>query len=132
MTNYAHYPERARGFDCRYWEVEKRLPLLIHLPGDAAAGVRSDSAGHLDIAPTVLSLPPSATIPSTQCRNLRTGEALVPAEMGERLREARVRLEMSDIILAGDLIPWASGLAGRSTRRADTLSASGAPPPVVP
>lgn len=56
LTRHAGYPVRARGFDARYWREENRLPLLIHLPGDSAAGVYTGSAGHLDIAPTVLNL----------------------------------------------------------------------------
>jgi lipoteichoic acid synthase len=46
----------AQGIDYEAWQAQHRLPLLIHLPHDASAGVRSMSGGHLDIAPTVLSL----------------------------------------------------------------------------
>jgi phosphoglycerol transferase MdoB-like AlkP superfamily enzyme len=40
----------------RHWEVNRRLPLMIRLPGGAAAGIRNRPVGHLDIAPTLLSL----------------------------------------------------------------------------
>lgn len=56
LTRDAGFAPRAPGFDARYWREQNRLPLLIHLPGDSAAGVRTTSAGHLDIAPTVLNL----------------------------------------------------------------------------
>lgn len=46
----------APGSSFRYWLVRKRLPLLIRLPGGTHAGTRGAAAGHLDIAPTVLSL----------------------------------------------------------------------------
>ncbi len=44
------------GYDYRYWQLMNQLPLIIHLPHDQAAGTRSSTAGHLDIAPTVLNL----------------------------------------------------------------------------
>ncbi|MBW3628013.1 MAG: LTA synthase family protein [Gemmatimonadetes bacterium] len=56
LATYAGYPARDEGFDARYWGAENRLAFIIHLPGDAAAGRRPVSAGHLDIAPTVLNL----------------------------------------------------------------------------
>jgi phosphoglycerol transferase MdoB-like AlkP superfamily enzyme len=46
----------APGDAFRHWLVRKRLPLLIRLPGGAHAGPQRTMAGHLDIAPTVLSL----------------------------------------------------------------------------
>lgn len=54
---------RPAGLDPRGWRDEHRLPLLVRLPGDSAAGVYDVTAGHLDIAPTVLDLvgiPPSS------------------------------------------------------------------------
>ncbi len=56
LTRYADWPPPEKGLDARYWHVQNQLPLIIHLPGDAAAGTRSVSGGHLDIAPTVLNL----------------------------------------------------------------------------
>jgi phosphoglycerol transferase MdoB-like AlkP superfamily enzyme len=39
-----------------HFQVVKRTPVLIRLPGGAAAGVYSAASSHLDVAPTVLSL----------------------------------------------------------------------------
>jgi lipoteichoic acid synthase len=38
------------------WLERKRVPLVVRLPHGAHAGQRSEAAGHLDIAPTLLSL----------------------------------------------------------------------------
>ena len=38
------------------WTFRRKLPLLIRLPGGAAAGSRDTAGGHLDIAPTLLAL----------------------------------------------------------------------------
>jgi lipoteichoic acid synthase len=38
------------------WLERKRVPLVVRLPRGAHAGQRSEAAGHLDIAPTILSL----------------------------------------------------------------------------
>jgi len=38
------------------WLERKRVPLVVRLPRGAHAGQQSEAAGHLDIAPTVLSL----------------------------------------------------------------------------
>jgi lipoteichoic acid synthase len=151
LSRYAGYPERAPGLDHRYWLAEKRLPLLIHLPGDSAAGPRSGSAGHLDIAPTLLALlgisrphmvslgrdmtapgnslvvfrdgsfvlgptacvRPSPATATTQCRDTEDWRTLDPAGLRGAVEEARSRLEVSDLLLAGDLIPWASQLGSR-------------------
>jgi len=56
LERYAGFPPRARAFDYRYWQAAKRVPLLIRLPHDQSASRRSITAGHLDIAPTVLDL----------------------------------------------------------------------------
>jgi Phosphoglycerol transferase and related proteins, alkaline phosphatase superfamily len=160
LARYGGYPERQPGFDVRYWQVEKRLPLIIHLPHDAAAGVRSGSGGHLDIAPTLMALlgisqphmaamgrdltaegnslvvfrdgsfvvgdtacvVPSATIRTVQCRQMQTGRELVPERLRGHFEEARTRLAVSDILLAGDLIPWASQLTPGATPCPDTAS----------
>jgi lipoteichoic acid synthase len=47
------FPE---GDEYRTVRVRKNVPLLIRLPHAEAAGVRTATGGHLDIAPTVLSL----------------------------------------------------------------------------
>ena len=56
LERYAGFPPRAQGFDYRYWQAARRVTLLIRLPHDQSAGRRSITAGHLDIAPTVLDL----------------------------------------------------------------------------
>ena len=38
------------------WQLDRRLALMMRLPGQHAAGSRRDAAGHVDIAPTVLGL----------------------------------------------------------------------------
>jgi phosphoglycerol transferase MdoB-like AlkP superfamily enzyme len=55
LHGYMGYPPPDSS-SYRYWEAQNQIPLVIHLPGDAQAGVRSVTAGHLDIAPTVLNL----------------------------------------------------------------------------
>jgi phosphoglycerol transferase MdoB-like AlkP superfamily enzyme len=160
LGRYGGYPQRAIGFDLRYWHAEKRLPLIIHLPHDAARGVRTGSAGHLDIAPTILSLlgiseprmvefgrdlstggnsfvvfrdggfvigdtacvVPSSVTPVSQCGDLRSWRSLSVAKMQARFYAARDRLAVSDIILTGDLIPWASQLTEVTAGRSDTTA----------
>jgi phosphoglycerol transferase MdoB-like AlkP superfamily enzyme len=143
LATYAGYPARQPGFDARYWQAENRLAFMIHLPGDAAAGPRTMSAGQLDIAPTVLNLlgvenprmvtlgrdltqgkdklvvmrtgsfvladtvcvTPTAEIAHEECRTL-SGNAPLPAEhFKPRFEEARKRLDTSDLIISGNLIP---------------------------
>jgi phosphoglycerol transferase MdoB-like AlkP superfamily enzyme len=126
-----------------YFRVRKRVPFFIRLPNGEAAGVRGIPAGHLDIAPTILSLLGIAgpdrvmlgrdltrqyaplvvfrdgsfadgehffinrfgPISDSTCFQRLTGERL-PCEPLEAVRRAaRQRLEMSDLIIQGDLIP---------------------------
>jgi phosphoglycerol transferase MdoB-like AlkP superfamily enzyme len=56
MNGYAGWARPDSGHDYRYWSLQNQLPLIIHLPGDAAAGERANTVGHLDIAPTLLNL----------------------------------------------------------------------------
>jgi lipoteichoic acid synthase len=143
LERHAGHPARTPGVDPRYWQAEKRVPLIVHLPHDAAAGVRDVSGGHLDIAPTVLSLlgiedhtmvtlgrdltqgehsfvvlrdggfvvadtlclVPDATRASRQCHDLRTGTPLDPGRFEDRFARARERLEVSDLMIQGNLIP---------------------------
>lgn len=56
LTKHAGFGRRSPGFDARYWREENRLPLIVRLPGGEHAGVRTTSAGHVDVAPTVLGL----------------------------------------------------------------------------
>jgi lipoteichoic acid synthase len=127
----------------QHFKVVKRTPLIIRLPHGVAAGVRTVTSNHLDVAPTVLSL---LGIDDTRAvmlgRDLtRDGESLVIFRDGSfadgshyyvnhfgrtlasrcydadtaalvdcepleaRRREARERLEVSDFIVQGDLIP---------------------------
>jgi phosphoglycerol transferase MdoB-like AlkP superfamily enzyme len=125
------------------FKAVKKTPLIIRLPHGVAAGVRTVTSNHLDVAPTILSL---LGIDDTRAVMLgrdptRGGEllaifrdgsfadgahyyvnrfgrtlasrcyesetaALVDCEPLEaRRREARERLEISDFIVQGDLIP---------------------------
>jgi len=56
LTHYAGWAPPDSGFDYRYWAAQNQVAMMIHLPHDAHAGVIRETAGHLDIAPTVLSL----------------------------------------------------------------------------
>ena len=142
-------PELARllGFSeldrYRYWEVRKKLALLIRLPRGQHAGPRRVAGGHLDIAPTVLSLlgieaadrvmfgtdltKGTSTLVvfrdgsfsdgrhhhinrdhptlSSACYEVGSGERINCAPLQEKRQEALERLEMSDLILKGDLLP---------------------------
>jgi phosphoglycerol transferase MdoB-like AlkP superfamily enzyme len=133
-----------------HFKVVKRTPVIIHLPGGAAASAYTGTSSHLDVAPTVLSLlgiEDNSTV--MMGRDLtRSGEALAvfrdgsfaddthyfvnrfgrieasrcyDAASASRIdcvpleglqREARERLEISDLIVQGDMIP---ALAGQRT-----------------
>ena len=56
FTRYSRWAPPDTGLDVRYWQAAHRLPLIIHLPHDEAAGPRPVTGGHLDIAPTLLNL----------------------------------------------------------------------------
>lgn len=56
LRRNAGFEPGGAGFDARLWRERHRLPLLIHLPGDAGAGEYRVAGGHLDLAPTVLHL----------------------------------------------------------------------------
>jgi lipoteichoic acid synthase len=47
------WPENSEYHD---WQLKRRVPFIIRLPHGQAAGPRTVSGGHLDIAPTLLSL----------------------------------------------------------------------------
>jgi lipoteichoic acid synthase len=105
------------------WEVRKRLPLMIRLPHAEAAGAIDTPGGHLDLAPTVLSLlgvEPSAMValgrdllrgPGHQVvfrdGSFLQGDQRVRADAGDRagLEKAKEQLQISDWILAGNLLP---------------------------
>lgn len=44
------------GDTAKWFDVERRVPALIRLPGGAAAGVSTTTAGQVDLAPTVAAL----------------------------------------------------------------------------
>ncbi|MCC7368199.1 MAG: LTA synthase family protein [Chloroflexi bacterium] len=129
----------------RFW-VRKRTPLVVRLPHGAHAGERAVVGGHLDVAPTILSLlgvsvdegdygmmlgrdltaeRPSLTVfrdgsfaddryywvqrfgadASAGCYEIATGASVDCALLEPRRQAARERLEISDLIVQGDLIP---------------------------
>ena len=132
----------AAGDEYRTLQVRKKVPMLIRLPHGEQAGVRSATGGHLDIAPTLLSLlgirhesglmlgrdltqaqsslvvfrDGSFTDGTTwyahrvgltagTCYAVKTGQRVDCALVAEQRREARVRLEVSDLVVRGDLVP---------------------------
>jgi phosphoglycerol transferase MdoB-like AlkP superfamily enzyme len=139
--------------------LRKKVPLIIRLPYGQGAGARSVAGGHLDIAPTLLSLVGLAgesvmmgkdltlnddslvvfrdgsfidgayyyinrfgPTSNSTCYELETGQRVEPGILESKRSEALKRLEISDIIIRGDLIPALS--AGgvdplHSKRRAD-------------
>jgi lipoteichoic acid synthase len=133
---------------CEYdrFSVRKRTPLVIRLPGGAHAGERPVVGGHLDVAPTVLSLlgididdgdyevmlgrdltreRPSLVVfrdggfaddthyyiqrfgteDGPVCLEIATGRPVDCTTLEDQRRAARERLEISDLIVQGDLIP---------------------------
>ena len=126
----------------RTLQVRKKVPLLIRLPHGEKAGVKTVTGGHLDIAPTLLSLlgirhesglmlgrdltkgqsslvvfrDGSFTdgtiwyahrVGSTAgtCYAVTTGRRVDCAVVAAQRREARARLEVSDLVVRGDLVP---------------------------
>lgn len=125
------------------FRVRKTVPLLIRLPHGAAAGVRTATGGHLDLAPTVLGLLGIADDDGVMlgrdltrerdglvvfrdgsfadgahyfvhrfdatftpaCYEVGTGRTLDCGRLEARRREARERLEISDLVVRGNLIP---------------------------
>jgi len=143
LTTHGGFGRRAPGFDARYWREENRLPLIVRLPNGEHAGVRTTTAGHVDVAPTVLGLLGIGNhdmvmlgrdlmqqedqmvvfrdgsfvlgdtvclprISGSGCSHVRTGSAVDPAGLQPRFAEARRQLEVSDMVLAGNLIPLES------------------------
>lgn len=142
LAKTSGFATSSDGSDQKLWLEQRRLPLLIHLPGDAARGQYDVTGGHLDIAPTVLNLlgVGGAAMPAlgrdltqgshslvvfrnggfvqgdalciavtdadagARCYQRSTGHERPPAHFADRLREAKVRLEVSDILLRGDLL----------------------------
>jgi phosphoglycerol transferase MdoB-like AlkP superfamily enzyme len=144
LEQHADWGPSTRGeFDATLWRARHTVPLLIHLPGDAAAARRFGSAGHLDIAPTLLNLlgieghemvglgrdltrgensvvvfrdgsfvegsaycrPATTNGERPGCWDARTGQAVDPTPYRSRFDQAREHLEVSDLLVTGDLIP---------------------------
>ena len=139
------------GTDDRYraWEAERRLPLLIRMPGKQLAGTRQSAGGHLDIAPTILSLlglPPgnevllgrdllgdamplvpfrdgnfiagNHSVTSFEprgpvCRELTTAQVVECLAYAQERALSRERLDISDLIVRGNLIPYLRDLGAR-------------------
>jgi phosphoglycerol transferase MdoB-like AlkP superfamily enzyme len=122
--------------------LRKKVPLIIRLPHGQGAGARSAAGGHLDIAPTLLSLVgvPGESVmlgkdltlnddslvvfrdgsfidgayyfinrfgptSNSTCYELETGQRVEAGMLESKRGEALKRLEISDIIIRGDLIP---------------------------
>jgi lipoteichoic acid synthase len=146
----------------RTLQVRKKVPMMIRLPHGKQAGVRTTTGGHLDIAPTLLSLlgirhesglmlgrdltqsqsslvvfrDGSFTDGTTwyahrvgltdgTCYAVKTGGRVDCAVVAQQRREARARLEVSDLVVRGDLVP--SLLASRVGRGDDQVGQSRAP-----
>jgi phosphoglycerol transferase MdoB-like AlkP superfamily enzyme len=143
LEGFMNYPPPDESSEYKYWEAQNQIPLIIHLPGDANAGTRSITAGHLDIAPTVLNLlgidnhdmvtlgrdltqgidelvvfrsgsfviadtlcvTPNGSPATASCHDTNSGARLDPNRFTKQFDEARRRLEVSDQIIAGNLIP---------------------------
>jgi lipoteichoic acid synthase len=141
-------PELASLLGLSQWgeyerfKIRKKVPFFIRLPHGAHASVREVAAGHLDIAPTILSLlgivDEGATMLGRDltrqrdslvvfrdgsfadgyhylvqrlgslgpaCYEAASGRSVDCALLEARRREARERLEVSDLIVQGNLIP---------------------------
>ena len=131
----------SAGDEYRTLLVRKKVPLMIRLPHAEKAGVKTVTGGHLDIAPTLLSLlgighesglmlgqdltqghsslvvfrDGSFTDGTTwyahrvgltagTCYAVKTGQRADCRVVEEQRREARNRLEVSDLVIRGNLI----------------------------
>jgi phosphoglycerol transferase MdoB-like AlkP superfamily enzyme len=129
------------GDEYQTLHARKRLPLLIRLPKGAHAGIRTATGGHLDIAPTVLSLlgirdesrvmlgrdltdghgslvvfrdgsftdgrtwyAHRVGVAAGTCYAVNTRRRVECTGIEQRRREARDRLEVSDLVIRGDLV----------------------------
>jgi lipoteichoic acid synthase len=129
--------------DYRRLVWRKKVPLLIRLPHGQGAGVQRVTGGHVDVAPTLLSLlgvgdkasvmlgedltrgedslvvfrdssfvdgthhlvRQLGTIAGLKCYEVATGQVVDCHPLRDRHRAALERLEISDAIIRGDLIP---------------------------
>ena len=141
------FPETSK-YD--YWKVRKKVPLLIRLPNGANAGAQTVNGGHLDIAPTLLSLlgirednfvmfgtdltqdknslvvfrdggfadgwhyfiDPSDLGPDFLCYEVQTDRQVSCESLRGRRRQALEQLEISDLIIQGNLVPAMSKGSG--------------------
>jgi phosphoglycerol transferase MdoB-like AlkP superfamily enzyme len=143
------------GDEYRTLQVRKKVPLMIRLPHAVKAGIKTVTGGHLDIAPTVLSLlgirhesglmlgrdltqeqsslvvfrDGSFTDGTTwyvhrvgltagTCYAVKTGRRVDCTAVHDQRREARNRLEVSDLVIRGNLIQslHASGISRGDNR----------------
>ena len=142
-----HYIKQLLGYpesrEYNTWMLKQKLPLIIRLPNGEAADLRQVSGGHLDIAPTVLSLlgvideknvmlgsdltkdenslvvfrngsftdgkyifiNRLGPISQSTCYEASTGLMTDCKPLEEKRLKALERLEISDLIIHGDLIP---------------------------
>ena len=141
-------PQLARALSLEHpdtyarWAAQRRLPLLIRLPHGASAGAWTGAGGHVDIAPTVLSLlgvsaerevlvgrdltssdPPFVVLRdgsfivgdqsliaggpggAPTCLDLRRRAPIACASLAAGRVAARERLEISDLVIRGNLVP---------------------------
>ena len=148
------FPERS---EYHHFYVRKRVPFWIRLPHGQAAGIRDVTAGHVDIAPTILGLlgiederrvmlgrdltreAPHLVVfrdgsfadgahyfinrfgpvSASRCYEADSGRPLDCEPLEGRRREARHRLEISDLIIQGDLIPALTAGRDRPAALAD-------------
>ena len=126
------------------FRLRKRVPFLIRLPKGLAAGPRSTTGGHLDIAPTILSLlgvlnddivmfgkdltqgqdsfvvfrdgsfadgthlfiNGFGATSAVHCYEMKSGRQIDCGRLEKRTRSAAEQLEISDLIIRGNLIPF--------------------------
>lgn len=142
-----HYIKQLLGYpessEYHTWMLQQKLPLIIRLPNGEGADLRQVSGGHLDIAPTVLSLlgvideknvmlgsdliknenslvvfrngsftdgkyifiNHFGPVSLSTCYEASTGLMIDCNELEEKRLKALERLEISDLIIHGDLIP---------------------------
>jgi lipoteichoic acid synthase len=145
----------APADDYRRLLSRKKIPLLIRLPHGQSAGIQRVTGGHIDVAPTLLSLLGAGddssvmlgedltrgkdslvvfrdssfvdgahhmvrqpgTLAGFKCYEVATGHVVDCQPLSERHRAALERLEISDAIIRGDLIPGLTAKGGADDSR---------------